>query len=470
MGKYFIFIALFLGLFASDSTPEKAPRSLVGYRGLVAHTELVPLPEGFESDNKDTFRKQHAIKLSFWDDGLLLVRDGKVKEVGGYKTLIQKLPKNTKIIDYSGYWILPGFIDSHIHYPQMEMVGAYGAQLLDWLNIYTFPTEKKYSNYKYSLKRSNEFLDELLRNGTTSALVFATVHPESVDAFFDAALSRNMRMISGKVLMDRNAPDYLLDTPELAYTQSKSLIGKWHNKGRLQYAVTPRFAPTSTDAQLQVASRLLREHPTVYLHTHLSENPKEIEWVKELFPNNTGYFDVYDKHKLTGSRSIFAHAVHLTEEEILRIRETDSKIAFCPTSNLFLGSGLFPYHTLESQGITIGMGTDIGAGTSFSMIRTMGEAYKVLQLQGKSLSSIDSFYLSTLGSARALGIDSYVGNFQKGKEADFVVIDPGASPLMKLRMEQSNPISDQLFALFALGDDRNVRATYIMGKKLYDRK
>ncbi|MCC5814038.1 MAG: guanine deaminase [Leptospira sp.] len=436
----------------------------IAFRGTIFH-----FAESQNSKQQNQINDYEKI-FQYWDDGLLIVENGKIIEVGEFKKVSKKYSKNfnkkIKFYDYRGYWIIPGFIDSHIHYPQMEMVGAYGEQLLDWLNTYTFPTERKYKDFNYTLKQSENFLDELLRNGTTSALVFATVHPSSVDAIFTSAKKRNMRLIAGKVMMDRNAPEYLLDTAESSYAESKVLIQRWHKKDRLQYAVTPRFAPTSSVEQLTQAGNLLKEFPSVYLHTHLSENPKEIEWVKTLFPNNEGYFDVYEKHGLTGNRSVFAHGVHLTEKEFDRISLTGSRIAFCPTSNLFLGSGLFPYHIAKEKNISVGIGTDVGAGTSFSMIRTMGDAYKIMQLQAQKLSSLESLYLITLGSARALKVDDKIGNFDNGKEADFLVIDPKATSLMKLRMENSKTIEEKLFVFFTLGDDRNIKHTYVNGNKV----
>ena len=398
-----------------------------------------------------------------------MVENGHIKELGNYKKIALKYSKSpTK--DYRGYLITPGFIDSHVHYPQTEMIGDYGEQLLEWLNTYTFPTEKKYSNAIYARKQADFFLNELLKNGTTTALVFATVSPVSVDAFFEAALSKNMRMISGKVLMDRNAPAYLLDTPESGYADTKKLIQKWHGVGRLSYAITPRFAPTSTRAQLKSAGELKAEFPSVYVHTHLSENTNEIALVKQLFPERKGYLDVYDHYKLTGPRSVFAHGVHLDPvAEVDTLLKTRSVIAFCPTSNLFLGSGLFPLIPLRERGVRIALGTDIGAGTSLSLLTTLNEGYKVAQLQRTKLSPFEGFYLATLGGARGLSLDDKIGNFIPGKEADFIVLDPRATALSALRSESTTTLQDQLFELMILGDDRMVKATYIAGVKLHER-
>lgn len=300
-------------------------------------------------------------------------------------------------------------------------------------------------------------------------MVFCTVHPESVDALFEAAQARQMRVVAGKVLMDRHAPDGLCDTAERAYNESKALIEKWHGKGRALYAITPRFAPTSTPEQLARAGQLKQEFPDVYVHTHLSENKDEIAWVKDLFPEQTGYLDVYQHYGLTGKRSVFAHCVHLEEHEWDCMHQTDSAIAFCPTSNLFLGSGLFPLKKTWDKQVKVGLGTDIGAGTSFSLLQTVNEAYKVQQLQGDKLSAYESFYHATLGGAKALDLDDKLGNFALGKEADFVVLDLKATALQALRQSRAKSLEDALFALFTMGDDRNVESTYVYGQKVYQK-
>jgi guanine deaminase len=428
--------------------------SPIAYRGTLLHFLKNPYPDATGS-------------YEFYQDGALVVDRGIVQKVGAYADVLKSIDPSVPWVDYSGKWILPGFVDTHVHYPQTEMIGAYGAQLLEWLNAYTFPTEKQYSNYVYAKKQARFFIDQLLRNGTTSALVFSTVHKESVDAFFEASLEKNLRMISGKVLMDRNAPDYLLDTALSGYQDSKDLIKKWHGQGRLSYAITPRFAPTSTPEQLKQAGALKKEFPDVYIHTHLSENQAEIEWVKSLFPQHQGYLDVYDSFGLTGKRSVFAHSVHLTAAEFATMAATDSVAAFCPTSNLFLGSGLFPIKTFRDQNIRYGLGTDVGAGTSFSMFQTLNEAYKVAQLQGQKLSSLDGFYRATLGGAQALDLDAKIGNLLPGKEADFVVLEPKSTPLTTMRHENSQTLEEKLFVLMTLGDDRNVFATYSMGDLVF---
>lgn len=418
----------------------------------------------------DPSHQDHAYQ--FFPNGGLVIQEGKVLDMVSEGEIDQYRSK-AELIDYRGKLIIPGFIDSHIHYPQTGMIGAHGEQLLEWLSEYTFPTEKQFSDKSYAKEVSSFFINQLQKNGTTTALVFGTVHPESVDALFEVAERENMRLIAGKVLMDRNAPDYLLDTPEQGYIDSKRLIEKWHKRGRLSYAITPRFAPTSTPEQLRQAAKLMDEYPDVYLHTHISENRDEVAWVKSLFPEADGYLDVYSHYDLNRDHSIFAHGIYLSDKEMRSMAKVGSALAFCPSSNLFLGSGLFPMHRANQQGVEIGLGTDIGAGTSFSLLQTMDEAYKVIQLQksmfnNKSLASLSpfsAFYLATLGSAKALDIDDKVGNFVPGKEADFIVIDLEATDLMKFRMRNVKSLKDKLFVLQVLGDERAIKNTYIYGEK-----
>ncbi|MBS7660808.1 guanine deaminase [Pseudomonas lalucatii] len=429
---------------------------LKAYRAAILHNLADPAVVGVERS------------YEYFEDGLLLVENGHIAGVGHAAELLPTL-KDVEVVEYRDALITPGFIDTHIHYPQTGMIASYGEQLLDWLNTYTFPTERQFADQAHASDVAGIFLKELLRNGTTTALVFGSVHKQSVDAFFEAARALNLRMIAGKVLMDRNAPDYLTDTPESGYADSKELIERWHGKGRLHYAVTPRFAPTSSPEQLALAGKLLGEYPNLYMHTHLSENRKEIEWVKELFPERSGYLDVYDHHRLIGARSVFAHGVHLCDEECRRLAETGSAVAFCPTSNLFLGSGLFDLNKLEAHGVRVGLGTDVGAGTSFSQLQSLNEAYKVMQLQGKKLDPFKSLYLATLGGANALYLDDRIGNFESGKDADFVVLDYRATPLIAYRMQQATSLAEKLFALTMLGDDRAVKETYAAGQSVHRR-
>ncbi|HUE93872.1 guanine deaminase [Pseudomonas sp.] len=426
------------------------------YRAAILHSIADPAVVGVEQS------------YEYFEDGLLVIDNGQVAKVGYAADLLPTL-KGVDITEYRDALITPGFIDTHIHYPQTGMIASYGEQLLDWLNTYTFPTEQQFADKAHAADVAGIFLKELLRNGTTTALVFGTVHKQSVDAFFEAAEALNLRMIAGKVLMDRNAPDYLTDTPESGYADSKELIERWHGKGRLHYAVTPRFAPTSTPEQLTLAGKLLGEYPDLYMHTHLSENRKEIEWVKALFPERKGYLDVYDHYKLIGARSVFAHGVHLCDDECKRLAETGSAVAFCPTSNLFLGSGLFDLNKLEQHGVRVGLGTDVGAGTSFSQLQSLNEAYKVMQLQGKKLDPFKSLYLATLGGANALYLDDKLGNFESGKDADFVVLDYNATPLISYRMQQAKTLDERLFALTMLGDDRAIKETFAAGVSVHRR-
>ena len=421
----------------------------------------------------DPFYTSESSSVRYLEDGLLVLENGKIKDFGPYEQLREKYSA-IEAIAYPDKLIMPGFIDTHIHYPQTAMVAAYGEQLLEWLSKYTFPTEAKFKDKNYAEEIAIVFLDELLKNGTTTALVFAAVFPESVDAFFEEAERRNLRIIAGKVMMNRNAPDFLLDTAQSSYDETKALIEKWHQKGRLLYAVTPRFAITSTDEQLDLAGKLLSEFPDVYLHTHLSENVNEVQFVAELFPNSKGYLDVYDQAGLVKEKSIFAHGVQLTDQEFKRLSETKSAISFCPTSNLFLGSGLFKLHKAKSSEnpVKVGLGTDVGAGTSFSLLQTANEAYKVVQLQGQKLSSFQALFLATLGGARALSLEDKLGNFDIGKEADFIVLDPKATPAMALRnsdfpVKTLEDIADKAFAIMIMGDDRTIEATYIMGEIAY---
>ncbi|MDP2243267.1 guanine deaminase [Pseudomonas sp.] len=426
------------------------------YRAAILHSIADPAVVGVE----------HSYE--YFEDGLLVIDNGQVANVGHAADLLPTL-KGVEITEYRDALITPGFIDTHIHYPQTGMIASYGEQLLDWLNTYTFPTERLFEDKTHAADVAGIFLKELLRNGTTTALVFGSVHKQSVDAFFEAAQALNLRMIAGKVLMDRNAPDYLTDTPESGYADSKELIERWHGKGRLHYAVTPRFAPTSSPEQLTLAGKLLGEYPDLYMHTHLSENRQEIEWVKELFPERKGYLDVYDHYKLIGPRAVFAHGVHLCDDECQRLAETGSAVAFCPTSNLFLGSGLFDLNKLEAHGVRVGLGTDVGAGTSFSQLQSLNEAYKIMQLQGKKLDPFKSLYLATLGGANALYLDDKLGNFASGKDADFVVLDYNATPLISYRMQQAKTLDEKLFALTMLGDDRAIKQTFAAGVSVHRR-
>ena len=402
--------------------------------------------------------------VEYLDDGLLIVENGHVHETGEAEALLPGLSEDVEVVEHRDKLIIPGMIDCHVHFPQIDIIASYGEQLLDWLNRYAYPVEQKFADAAHAAEVADFFVDELLRNGTTTALVFATVHPQSVDAIFDKALQQNMRLLAGKVLMDKNCPEELRDDPQSGYTDSLALINKWHGKGRLSYAITPRFAVTSSEDQLAEAGRLASEHPDVYVHTHLAENDDEVELIAKQFPWSVSYLDVYEHFGLVRERSVFAHCLHLDDRDRKSLSEHGGAIAFCPTSNLFLGSGLFDLRSANDKGIRVGLGTDVGGGTSLSVLRTASEAYKVLHLRGQTLPPFDALYLATLGAARALYLEDKIGNFEPGKEADFVVLDARATSITARRLSKSDDVAEKLFALIMLGDDRSVVATYLMGK------
>lgn len=419
----------------------------------------------------DPFLTDPAKALRVETDGLVICRNGIIEAVGPAAGLVSSLPESTPVATYPGCLIAPGFIDTHVHYVQTGIVASFGGQLLDWLDRYAFPAEMEFENASHAAAMAKIFCDELLRNGTTTALVFCAVYPQSVDALFAEADKRGMRLAAGKVLMDRNAPERLCDTPQQGYDDSKALIGRWHGRGRSLYAITPRFAGTSTPEQLDAAGSLWREHPDVLVHSHVAENRREIAWTAELFPEAKNYLDIYDRHGLIGRRAVLAHGIHLGEDELCRCHESGTALAHCPTSNLFLGSGLFRIGAAKDakRPIHVGLGTDIGGGTSFSLLATMGAAYEIAQLGGRSLSAVEAFYLATLGGARALALDDCIGAIAPGREADLTVLDPNATPLLTLRNARATSIEDMLFALMMLGDDRAVRATYVAGRLAHER-
>ncbi len=408
-----------------------------------------------------------AGSYEYFEDGVLVVRDGLVAETGPAREVLARLPAETPVVDRTGKLILPGFVDCHIHYSQTDVIASYGEQLLEWLDRYTYPAERRFADAGHAREVADFFLDELLRNGTTTALVLGTVHPESVDAFFAAAQARRLRMAAGKVLMDRNCPEFLRDTAESGYAESRALIEKWHGRDRLLYAITPRFAPTSTEAQLERAGDLAAEFPDAFVHTHLAENRKEVAWVRDLFPWARSYLDVYARFGLVRPRSVFAHCIHLDEEDLETLAEQRALAAFCPTSNLFLGSGLFDLRRMRNLGVLVGIATDVGGGTSFSMLKTLAEGYKIAQLADQPLSAYRAFYLATLGGAQGLHLDDRIGNFAPGSEADFVVIDLAATPLAARRHARTGTLEERLFMAMMLGDDRFIAETYVLGKRVH---
>jgi guanine deaminase len=398
------------------------------------------------------------------DDGAVLIDNGLIAAVGEAGAILPGAPRGALVDDHRGKLVAPGFIDAHIHYPQTRVIGSYGAQLLDWLNKYTFVEEQKFADPAHCDVVARFFLDELFRQGTTTACVYCTVHPQSVDAFFAEAERRGARMIAGKVMMDRNAPPGLMDTAERGYDESKALIARWRGRGRLDYAISPRFAVTSSEAQLEAAGALVREHPEAYMQTHLDENLAEIACVKQQFPWAKTYLEVYERYGLVGARSIFGHCVHMEDSEVASLARVKAVAAFCPTSNLFLGSGLFDKRRLDEAGAPIALATDVGGGTSYSMLATAAEGYKVLQMNGQSWPAAQILYQMTLGNARALSLDKRIGRIEPGFEADLVVLDPRATPAMAHRMQSHDgDLEEMLFALITMGDDRAVAQTYVAG-------
>ena len=422
----------------------------------------------------DTSHVLRGRVLSFTDDGhvyhadgLVSIKGGHIAAVGAARDLLPGLDPGTKVTDHGGHLILPGLIDTHIHYPQTRVIASHGAQLLEWLQKYTFVEEQKLRDPAYAGQIARFFLDELFRNGTTTAAVYCTVHPQSVTAFFSEAEARGARMIAGKVMMDRGAPEGLLDTAQSGYDDSRALLLAWHGRGRLGYAITPRFAITSTAAQLAAAGALALEFPDVHVQTHLCETLAEIELARSLHPDAASYTDIYRRHGLLGPRSILGHCIHLQAAEVDMLATSGSVAAFCPTSNLFLGSGLFDMARLKAAGVRIGLATDIGGGTSYSMLRTAAEAYKVLQMQGQTLPALEAFRMMTRGNAGVLGLADRIGSLQTGMEADIVVLDARATSAMAQRMAAvRDDLAEELFVLMTLGDDRSVRATYVAGQRI----
>lgn len=409
-------------------------------------------------------------------DGLVIIQDDHIVDVGDYSGIIGKYPAldKTDIELYTDALIVPGFIDCHVHYVQSPMIGSFGDTLLNWLNEYTFPTESKFKDKAFADEVAHEFFHQLLEQGTTSANVFSTTFEESVDAFFEESERYNTRMISGKVLQDRNLPDSLRDADtEQSIVIAEKLLKKWHHRGRQLYAVIPRFAPTSTPKQLQLAGELYQRYidQGVYMHTHLDEVQSEIDWVTQLFPDQQNYTEVYRHFGLVDRRSIMAHCCIVREEEWQTLHQCDCGVAHCPSSNLFLGDGEFKYWEAKDQSrpVRVGMGTDVGGGTNFSIPRQLNEAYKVAMLQMKNLDAIKSFYLATRGGAEALHLENTIGSLAPGFEADIAVIDLRPSEFAEWRMKFTKTIWDKLFVLMTLGLDNLNKATYVAGRKVYDR-
>ena len=406
----------------------------------------------------------------FNEDGLLIVEDGHVVAAGAYAALSSQLAPGTQVQDMRDKLIVPGFIDTHIHYPQTDMIASPAPGLLPWLDTYTFPTERRFADPAYAQDTAGFFVEELLACGTTTALVYCTVHKESADALFTESEARNLRMVAGKVLMDRNCPEFLRDTAQSGYDDSAELIGRWHNRGRQMYALTPRFAPTSTEAQLEACGVLAREHADIFIQSHVAENTDEVKWVADLFPGHRSYLDIYDHYGLLRRRAVYGHCIHLDAEDRKRMAQTGTVASHCPTSNLFLGSGLFDFDKAAEAGMPVALATDVGGGTSFSMLQTMNEAHKVARLTGHHLTATRMFWLATAGAAEALDLADKVGTLAPKSEADFIVLDPQATPLLARRTGRTESLEELLFAFALLGDDRAIFETYAAGKRVHQRE
>ena len=397
--------------------------------------------------------------------GGILIENGMITGTGTADDLRRAHPE-AQITDYGNSLILPGFIDAHAHYPQTAMIASWGKRLIDWLNRYTFPEEMKFGDPVYASAIAKTYFDLTLANGTTTTTSFTTIHPASVDAYFAEAKSRGLRAIAGKTCMDRNAPADLTDTAQSAYDDSKALVGKWHGQDRLIYAITPRFSPTSTREQLAALGALWAEHPDCLMQTHLSEQTEEIAWVRDLFPEARDYLDTYEAAGLIGPGALFGHAIHLTDRERARLKESGASLVHCPTSNTFIGSGLFDMDGLMAEGQTIGLATDTGGGSSFSMLRTMAAAYEVAQLRGRALHPAELLWLATTGSARALRLDTKIGHLNPGYEADLVVLDLASTPAIAQRAARADTLWEAVFPTIMMGDDRAIRDVRIMGQSM----
>ncbi len=402
------------------------------------------------------------------EDGVLALNRGRIEFAASAADFVAQGGNLDACEDLRPAVILPGFIDAHVHFPQVDIIASFGTQLMDWLERYAFPAEAAFADADFAAARAERFLELSFAHGTTSALVFTTGHEVATEALFRAAESRGARLIAGQVLADRNVPPALLDDADAIATSAR-LIERWHGVGRLGYAVTPRFAITSSAAQLSAAGTLLERYPGVLLHTHLSENAAEIERLRTLFPAARDYVDVYERHGLVGERSVFAHGVHLCERERRRLAERGAAVVFCPSSNLFLGSGLCDLAALQGAGVRLAVGSDVGAGTSLSMLKTLADGYRVCQLKGQSWHPLDAFHAITLGNAIALGVDDRIGRLAPGFEADVVVLEPSANPALARRLAQADTLAERLFAYMMLGDERDVERTYVAGQRVWQR-
>ena len=398
--------------------------------------------------------------------GGVLVDQGRIVAVGDGADLRRAHPR-ARVTDYGQHLISAGFIDAHAHYPQTAIIASWGKRLIDWLNLYTFPEEMRFADPAYAQTVAARYFDLTLSNGTTSVCSYATIHPASVDAFFNAAAARNQRVWAGKTCMDRNAPDGLRDTAQTAYDRSAELLAKWHGTGRASYVITPRFTPTSSPDQLSALGALWAENPGCLMQTHLSEQLDEIAWVKSLYPDARDYLDTYEAHGLLGKGGLYGHSIWLQDREKSRLAEVDASLIHCPTSNTFIGSGLFDMAGLTAAGQRVGLATDTGGGSSFSMLRTMAAAYEVAQLRGHALHPAQLWWLATVGSARALHADTQIGNIAPGLEADLVVIDLHSTPAIAQAVTRAADLWQALFPTIMLGDDRAVHAVWVAGKPVH---
>ncbi|SNR56097.1 guanine deaminase [Puniceibacterium sediminis] len=395
--------------------------------------------------------------------GGVLIRDGRILETGDGAALRAAYPA-ARIENHGDALLCAGFIDAHVHYPQTAIIASWGKRLIDWLNSYTFPEEMRFADPAYAAEIAGRYLDLTTANGTTTVCSYCTIHPGSVDALMTAAQARGQRVLAGKTCMDRNAPDGLLDTAQSAYDDSKALIDRWHGQDRLSYVITPRFSPTSTPDQLSALGALWAEYPDLLMQTHLSEQTDEIAWVKSLYPTARDYLDTYEMHGLLGAGGLYGHAIHLEPREIDRLAEVGAALIHCPTSNTFIGSGLFDMAGMVAAGQRVGLATDTGGGSSFSMLRTMAAAYEIAQLRGTPLHPSQLIWLATAGSAQALRIDQHVGTLAPGKEADIIALDLASTPAIEQRAAQATDIWEALFPTIMMGDDRAIKAVWIGGR------
>ncbi|MGB1424224.1 MAG: guanine deaminase [Pseudomonadales bacterium] len=404
------------------------------------------------------------LQPEYLEDAVLLTENGLILDFGpAARFEIEGFDLN-RCEHHPRSLMLPGWIDAHLHFPQVDVLASYGTQLLEWLEQYTFPAEAQYRDAEFSRVAAESFLDLLLSHGTTSAFAFCSSHKVSATALFEAGLARQMRLVAGKVLMDQNAPEALLDTPAIGAEDSAALIQQYHGRDRLGYALTPRFSGTSTSLQLAKTGDLARQFPEVWIQSHLSENQSEIEWIRSVHPQYQDYLESYEAHGLVSARSLYGHCIHLSDSEIARMASKGGVAVFCPSSNLFLGSGLMPFERLKGAGVPLAIGSDIGGGTSISLLKTLADAYKVCQLQGYALDAYEAFFMLTKGNAVVTQQDRFIGDFRPGREADWVLLDPARVPLIERRVSKARSIKEELFVYMILGDEQLVAETTVFGQ------